>query len=99
MYHKSLTLLLVLTSATAIAQADRYTATLAQPLTDKKEFIANGNIWRCSGAICVLTSDPKDAVSLRSCRELKRLVGTLSAYGPATKPLDPDKLSNCNADR
>ncbi len=81
----------------AAAQTDRYTATLAQPLSGKKEFIANGNVWRCEGASCTLVSDPQDAGSIRSCRQLERQAGALSAYGKGEQVFDADKLAKCNS--
>jgi hypothetical protein len=87
----------VLFAATAaVAQTGQYTATLAQPLTAKKEFIANGNIWRCAGSTCVLASEPVDAASIRSCHSLVRLAGALTTYGPKGKPFEADKLAMCN---
>jgi hypothetical protein len=62
-------------STAAVAQTSQFTATLAQPLAAKKEFIANGNIWRCDGSTCILVSVPEDPASVRSCNALKRKAG------------------------
>jgi hypothetical protein len=88
----------LLASAAALAQAERYTASIAQPISEKKEFIANANIWRCVGTTCVLTSEPRDPGSMRTCRELKRQVGQLTAFGSATHAFDQAKLAKCNAE-
>jgi hypothetical protein len=74
-----------------------YTATLAQPLTQKKEFIVSGNLFRCDGTTCNLGSNPVDAGSLHVCRAVQREVGALTAYVAAGKPFDADKLAKCNA--
>jgi hypothetical protein len=78
----------VLLAGAAFAQAEHYTASLTQPISEKKEFIANGNVWRCAGTSCMLTSEPRDPGSLRTCRELKRQVGQLTAYGSAAHAFD-----------
>jgi hypothetical protein len=80
-----------------MAQTSPYTATFAQPLSGHKEFVANGNLWRCDGASCALISKPSDPNSVRSCHEVQRQVGGLSAYGSKDKPFDGDKLAKCNA--
>lgn len=86
-----------LLATTATAQTTQYTATLAQPLAAEKAIIANGNYWHCSGSTCAITSPPQDPTSLHSCRELRRQVGTLTAYGKKETPFDADKLAKCNA--
>lgn len=95
---KALMLQSALLAAAAVAQTEHYTASTTQPVGEKKEFIANGNIWRCSGTSCTLTSEPRDPGSLRTCRELRRQVGQLTAYGSSTHAYDGAKLSKCNAD-
>jgi hypothetical protein len=92
-----ITATLILAVTATAAGTGHYTATLAQPLTAKKEFIANSNIWDCDGSTCILTSVPTDPDSVRSCRELQRRVGALTAYGKEGKPFDGDKLAKCNA--
>jgi hypothetical protein len=92
-----LALICILGTVGATAQTSLYTATLVQPLSAHKMVVANGNLWRCDGANCALTSDPKEPNSPRSCRELQRQVGALSAYGSKDKPFDGDKLAKCNA--
>jgi|SRR5277367_5890664 len=88
--------MLILASTASLADGGHYTATLVQPIAAKKEVIANGNVWRCDASICVLASTPKDADSLGTCRELRREVGVLSAFGREEKPFDADKLAKCN---
>jgi hypothetical protein len=88
---------MILASTAALGDTSRYTATLAQPLTQKKEIIVNGNLFRCEGSTCILTSSPMDAASVRSCRALQREVGTLTTYVADGKPFDADKLAKCNA--
>jgi hypothetical protein len=85
-------------ATTASAEgAGRYTASLAQPLTVKKEFIVNGNIWQCEAANCILTSVAEGAGDLRNCRALQRQAGALSAYGSEKKPFSAEQLAKCNA--
>jgi hypothetical protein len=87
----------LLVAGTAVAaHTEHYTATEAEPLGAEKVVVANGNIWRCSGTTCVLASQPKVGGSMRTCRELKRQVGALTAYGSADDTYDSAKLSKCN---
>ena len=88
---------LILASAAAVAQKVRYTATLAQPLTSSKEFVAGDNLWYCSGSTCTLVSEPKNPSSLGACHALKQKMGALSTYGLPDNSFDADKLAKCNA--
>jgi hypothetical protein len=95
--HRCLIALSILVAgAAAAAQAEHYSAKLAQPLAAEKTFVANGNIWRCAGTDCTLTSIPKDADSVRTCHELKRQAGALTAYGSTATPYDATKIAKCN---
>ena len=88
---------LIFASTAAIAQSGRYTATLVQPLAARKDVIANGNLWRCEGSTCTLTSVPQEPFSVRSCLLLQRQTGELSAYGVKDKAFDAERLAQCNA--
>jgi hypothetical protein len=88
---------MILASTAALGDTGRYSATLAQPLAAKKEFIVNGNLFRCDGSSCLLLSNPVDAGSVRNCRAVQREVGALTAYVADGKPFDADKLAKCNA--
>jgi len=89
--------IVVLGGTAALADAARYTATLAQPLAAKKDVIVNGNMFRCDGSTCLLVSTPKDAGSVHTCRALQHQVGTLAAYGTEGDKFDAAKLAQCNA--
>ena len=89
--------IMILANATALADTSRYTATLAQPVAAKKEFMVHGNMFRCDGSTCLLVSTPKDAGSLHTCRALQHQVGTLAAYGTEADKFDAAKLAQCNA--
>lgn len=88
---------LILISASAFGDAARYTATLAQPVTQKREFIIENNLFRCDGVTCLLTSHPQSADSVQVCHGLRREVGTLTAYVADGKAFDADRLAKCNA--
>src|ERR1700742_83780 len=83
---------LSLASAAALAES-HYTATMAQPLTEKVQFVVEGNMFRCERATCTLVSTPTNALSVYTCRALRRKVGPLTAYGP----FDAAQLAKCNA--
>lgn len=87
---------LILASAAAVAQKVRYTATLAQPLTSSKEFVAGDNLWYCSGSTCTLVSEPRNPSSTGACHALQQKVGALSSYGLPDRQFDADKLAKCN---
>jgi hypothetical protein len=87
----------LLLSAAAFAGDDQYAANLAQPVAGTVKLIANGNVWACSASRCVLASNPEDVSSVRTCRELRKQVGTLASYGSGKKPFDADQLARCNA--
>ena len=87
---------LILAAGAAVAQKVRYSASLAQPLTSSKEFVAGDNLWYCSGATCTLVSEPRNAGSTGACHALQQKVGALSAYGLPDRPFDADKLAKCN---
>jgi len=89
--------MMIFANSGAFAGASLYSATLAQPLAEKKVLIANGNIWRCDASTCILVSTPSDAVSVRTCHALQRQVGALTAYVIDGKPYDADKLAKCNS--
>jgi hypothetical protein len=84
-------------STIAVAQTGQYSATLAQPLSGKKECVTDGNIWRCEGSTCILASLPRDPTSVRACHALERRAGKLTAYGSQERPFDAGKLEACNA--
>lgn len=95
-YSMSMAAAALLMSTVGSAQTSGYTATLAEPLAAKKEFIAVGNIWRCEGTACVLVSVPENPSSVRSCHALERQTGALTAYGGPGQSFDADKLAKCN---
>ena len=95
-YASLLVASVLLATAAAVAGTSQYAAKLAQPLPKNKEVFANRNVWKCNGETCVLASAPMDADGLLSCRELRRQVGVLTAYGAEEKPFDADKLAKCN---
>ena len=92
---KNLALILaIMTLASGTVLADsHYSATLAQPVAAKIEFIVRDNLFSCDGSICIIVSNPVDAQSVYTCRALQRKVGTLTAYAA----FDAAKLAKCNA--
>ena len=87
----------VLALSPAMAASATYTATLANPLTEKKQVVANSSFFRCEGTSCVLASSPTDAGSVSTCRKLARSVGEIKSYGLESAPFDAEKLARCNA--
>ena len=81
----------------AFAAGPEFTATLASPIANSKDVIADSNLFRCEGTTCKLVSKPIDATAVSTCRRLARQVGEIKAYGTASEPFDADKLSRCNA--
>jgi hypothetical protein len=97
---RNLTLIVatIILAGSAVAGTSGYSATLAQPLTAKKELIVQGNAFRCNASTCNLVSQPTgDAGGLSVCRALQRQVGTLTSYVVDGKPFDSERLAKCNS--
>lgn len=87
----------LLVATAASAAPTQYSATLAAPVSQKTDVIADSNLFRCEATTCNLVSKPIDAGSVSTCRKLAREVGEIKAYGSTTTPFDADKLARCNA--
>ena len=89
---------MILIGEVASADTGANVATLAQPLSAKKEVIIGSMAFQCAGTTCVLVSAPSaDAESVKTCWSLQRQVGAITAYTARGKTFDADKLAKCNA--
>ena len=59
-------------AAPVLADSNANVATLAEPLTAKKEIIIGANMFRCEGATRVLVARAADADTLGTCHNLAR---------------------------
>jgi hypothetical protein len=82
--------------ATSALAAGPVTAKLQTPVEAARKPVAGGAVFRCLGDTCVAATPIEATVSVRACRELKRDVGPVSAYGSQSKQLDAEQLAACN---
>jgi hypothetical protein len=74
-----------------------YSVTLAQPVAGTQDVVAGTTSFRCTANTCVSDSDPSDASTVSTCRQLSHRVGqAITAYGSATRSFDADALARCN---
>jgi hypothetical protein len=59
--------------------------------------VAGGAVFECVGDVCAARTPSSDTATVRGCKDLARLVGPITSFGPASKPLADDKLASCNA--
>lgn len=78
----------------AFAQDQIFTAKLAAPATHA-HIVADNTVWTCQGDTCRAIVHHSSTVY--GCRQLERVAGPLTAYGPdnATAMNDSD-LAQCN---
>ena len=80
----------------AYARDQVITARLAQPVAERTQVISENTLWRCEGDTCQAVS--RRAASVRTCRQLVREVGPLTAFGPESASLTSEELARCNGD-
>ena len=76
---------------------DAVTASLSKAVPHDVSVIAGEGAWNCSGATCVLQSDPSDVSKYEACRDLRRQLGVdITQLGSGQHQLGADLLANCN---
>ena len=74
-----------------------YSVTLAQPVAATQEVVAGMTSFRCTDTTCISVSEPYDASSVRTCRQLSHKLGQdVTAYGTFGHLFDADALARCN---
>jgi hypothetical protein len=76
--------------------AEPVTAKLQTPVKSRVRFVAAETVFDCTGDTCTTDSDESGAQSVSTCRAIAREVGTVTAFGRASKLLAADRLAACN---
>jgi hypothetical protein len=85
-------------AGSAMASSSPYSVTLAQPVAATQDVVAGMTSFRCTANTCISVSEPYDASTVHTCRQLSHEVGQeVIAYGSASHPFDADALARCNA--
>lgn len=78
------------------AMAEPVVAKLAAPAAGAVKPVAGGAVFECLGDVCAARAPASDTAGLRGCKDLVRQVGAVSSFGPTSKPLSADQLTECN---
>jgi hypothetical protein len=78
------------------AAAEPTLAKLRTPLSGAVKPVAGGAVFECLGDVCAARAPSADTAGLRGCKDLARQVGTVSSFGPSSKPLPDEQLAACN---
>ncbi len=72
-----------------------FTASLAEPVEKKEDFIADKALWTCDGETCIAELRRK-TVTVRTCKKVAKEIGTLAGFGTASDALSEEDLAECN---
>jgi hypothetical protein len=78
------------------AMAEPVVAKLAAPTQGAVKPVAGGAVFECLGDVCAARAPASDTAGLRGCKDLVRQVGAVSAFGPSSKQLSAEQLTECN---
>ena len=70
-----------------------FRAELAEP-AGQDQAVAGGVLFRCEGTVC--TAPRSRSRPLRVCSDLRREVGTITAFTVAGEAMDTSRLARCN---
>jgi hypothetical protein len=84
-----------LVATSALAADHLVTAKLAAPLKARVMPVAGGSVFTCEGDTCT-ASEGADTNTVHACRDLAHVVGALTSFGTAARPLSAAKLAACN---
>lgn len=87
--------LVSLSAGSAFAE-DAVTAKLAAPVAEKVKFIAGGAMFNCDGDVCIANAATSQTFATSTCKQIANKVGPVASFA-GRKPLDSDKLADCNA--
>ena len=68
---------------------------LETPIGKQERVIADRLLFNCIGDQCAAVLRSK--ISVRTCRELAKEVGPITAFGSANQSLNDEELGRCNA--
>lgn len=78
------------------AAAETVIAKLEKPLQTSAKPVAGDALFECLGDVCAAREASDEAAGIRGCRELVRQVGSVTSFGPSSRPLAAEKLADCN---
>ena len=88
---------LTLASAAAAQPSDGSSLALQQPIASPSRVMLDGIAWRCAGAACVATGEPRSQSPLRACQRFAAQLGAVTAFTYSGRTLGTDQLPACNA--
>ena len=74
----------------------RTVVTLQQPVAKHVDFIVNGAIWRCDGAVCA-ASVPEQTLGVQQCHTVALHAGPVAAAQNEAHALLQAQIDQCNA--
>ena len=83
--------------ATSAVAAEPVVAKLQTPGRGAAKPVAGGAVFECLGDVCAARAPSSDTATLRGCKDLARLMGPVTSFGPASKPLSSEQIATCNA--
>ena len=84
----------VFLAAPAIA-GTAFTATLANPIDNRTDFVANKAVWICEDTTCNAELRRKSP-TVRACKEVAKEIGELASYESERGSLSEAELAECN---
>jgi hypothetical protein len=91
-------LVATLSLATNALAEGQTTATLAQPIAKKAQFIVKGAIWDCADTTCVADNTPDQTFGMDECRMVAKHAGVAVVdFKTSAKALQSASLEQCNA--
>lgn len=77
--------------------ADPAQARLAAPVSEAREVIVDGRLWKCRGQKCTAGSQGKNQPIARECARVARVIGPVTEYRQGTRILNEKGVAQCNA--
>ena len=77
--------------------ADPAQARLSAPVSEAREVIVDGRLWKCRGEKCTTGSQGKNQPMLRECIRAAKVLGPIMEYRQGTRMLNAKGLAQCNS--
>lgn len=87
---------LSISAVATAAMAEPVVAKLQAPTAGSPKPVAGGAVFECLGDVCAARAPASDTAGLRGCKDLARQVGAVASFGPASRQLSADQLTECN---
>jgi len=82
------------TTSTAQA-ASAYSAKLAAPLSEARQEILSGAVWKCSGDSC--TGTDNGSAPVNNCARVAKKFGRVASFNSPRGELSAEQLERCNS--